>query len=508
MQRAGGKPAAGGHRPTLVHNAGMLLALLAAPTILVAPFAVHGDGIGWAGVAVAESVTDVVVQANRENFITMKQLDAVLRRRDLKLDEAAVPPRANEVARALGATDLIVGDVTVQGDGFALEARRVRLKDGVVLVTAREEGTRAQLPVLAQKLGRAVLADTGTLGPMTRSVQALELATRCELGLVRQQLGARARVSLTPEQAAQAEKDCRAALKADPALGLAHAGLAVALAVRGKLPQARKEAQAASSARFVPLASLADAFAAHQLHDTAAARGVLHDAVEERPGFLHALGYMAEDHIDKGEDKEALEVLDRYLARAPDHPWALGKKARELARLKQFDEAVEVSEKALGLDPGDPELLIETASRYIDAGRDARAEPLLQQAAHADPPRPLALLRLGYLYFRGHKLKEARAALDQCIVEARRDDETRTRGIAHTDLARIDAKQNKYAEAVEELGKARKEGFNRLPCDEPELARWKERPELARTCAEAAAALSDEKSDESAVPVELSGPGG
>ncbi len=481
----------------------MLIALLAVPTLLVVPFAVHGEGAGWAGVAVAESVTDVVVQANRDNFITLKQLDAVLRRRDLKLDEAAVPPRANEVARALGATDLVVGEVTVLADGFVLEARRVRVSDGAVLVTAREEGTRAQLPVLAQKLGRAVLSDTGTLGPMTRSVQALELAARCELDLVRQQLGARSRISLTAEQASQAEKACRAAIKADPGLGLAHAGLAVALAARGQLPAARQEAQVASSARFVPLATLADAFAAQKLHDTVAARGVLHDAVEERPGFLHALGYMAEERIDAGEDQEALEILNRYLARSPDHPWALGKKARELARLQQFDEAIEVGEKALGLDPGDPELLIETASRYIDAGRDARAEPLLQQASQADPPRPLALLRLGYVYFRGHKLKEARATLEHCIAEARRDDEARTRGIAHSDLARIDAKQNKYLAAVEELGKARKEGFNKLPCDEPELLRWKARPELARTCAEAAAALSDEKADESAVPVDL-----
>lgn len=478
----------------------MMTALLAVNTVLVAPFAVHGDGAAWAGVAVAESVTDVVVQGNRENFVTLKQLDAVLRRRDLKLEDAALPARAVPLARALGATDLVAGEVTVTAAGFALEARRVRVSDGVVMVTAKEEGPRAQLPVLAQKLGRAVMSDTGGSGPMTRSVQALELAVKCELAMVRQQLGPRARIIAPPEQA---ERDCRGAVKADPAFGLAHAGLAVALIAQGKAAAGRKEAQEASGARFVPLASLADAFAAQQLHDNAGARAVLHDAIEERPGFLHALGYQAEERIEAGEDKEALAVLDRYLARAPAHPWALGKKARELARLKQFDEAIEVSERALALDPGDPELIIETASRYIDAGRDARAEPLLQQAAHADPPRPLALLRLGYLYFRGHKLKEARAALEQCIAAATREDEARTRGLAHTDLARIDAKQNKYVEAVDELSKARGEGFNKLPCAEPELARWKERPELARVCAEGAAALADEKSDQDAVPVDL-----
>ena len=155
------------------------------------------------------------------------------------------------------------------------------------------------------------------------------------------------------------------------------------------------------------------------------------------------------------------------------------------------------------MNPGDPELLIETASRYIDAGRDPRAEPLLRQAMESKPPRPLAALRLGYLYFRGHKLPQAREALEKCITMATREDEARTRGIAHADLARIDAKQNKYLEAVSELQKARAEGDNHLPCEEPELLRWRERPELKRVCVEADAAAADEHPEDDAVPVDL-----
>jgi tetratricopeptide (TPR) repeat protein len=181
----------------------------------------------------------------------------------------------------------------------------------------------------------------------------------------------------------------------------------------------------------------------------------------------------------------------------------MGKKAREMARLGQTDEAIELSEKALSMNPGDPELLIETASRYIDAGRDPRAEPLLRQAMDAKPARPLAALRLGYLYIRGHKLPQAREALEKCISMATREDEARTRGIAHADLARVNAKQNKYLDAVAELKKARAEGNNHLPCDEPELARWKDRPELKAVCVEAAAAAADEHGDDDAVPVDL-----
>jgi len=239
------------------------------------------------------------------------------------------------------------------------------------------------------------------------------------------------------------------------------------------------------------------------MRDFDAWRAILLKAAEDRPGFLHALGYLAEDRMEIGEDQEALALFDRYLQRSPGHTWAMGKKAREMARLGQTDEAIELSEKALTLNPGDPELLIETASRYIDAGRDPRAEPLLQQAMNSKPPRPLAALRLGYLYFRTHKLPQAKDALESCLKMATREDESRTRGIAHADLARVAAKQNRYLDAVAELNSARKEGYNHLPCDEPELARWSDRPELKRVCVEAVAAAADEHSDDDVAPVDL-----
>ena len=485
----------------------MLLALLlvAAPsTVFVAPFACKDEAPKWAGVAVAESILDSIVQANQDNFLTLKQLDAVLRRRDLRLDDPRVPQQAQELGKTLGATDVITGELWQRGDGYVLEAKRLSVADGSVVKTAKADGSKGALPVIAQKLARELMGNIeATPNALTASEKALEAAARCEIELARQSLGAHSAMTLSEEKLASAEKSCKAALSADSKLGLARAGLAVTMAVRGKFPEARKEAQRARKERFVPLAVLAEAFAARKMKDTTAWRAILQNAVDERPGFLHALGYLAEDRMEAGEDKEALELFERYLQRSPGHTWAMGKKARELAKLKQFDEAIELSEKALSLNAGDPELLIETASRYIDAGRDPRAEPLLKQAMAATPPRPLAALRLGYLYIRGHKLPQARQALEQCVKMATREDEARTRGIAHADMARIDARQNKYPEAVAELQSARAEGNNHIPCDEPELARWKDRPELNRVCVEAAAAAADEHTDEDAIPVDL-----
>ncbi len=480
-----------------------MIHLIAAATVLVVPFAPRGEAPPEAGVAVAESIVDVVVQGKDDNFLTLKQLDAVLRRNDLHLFDAAVSGRAVEWAKALGASHVVTGEVWLSDGKWLIDARKLAVPDGKPEAATKVEGARAALPGLAQKAGTDLFPGAAPQGLMTGSTAALEASARCLAELARQSLGAHSHMTLAGEHLATAEKSCKEAVRLDPHFGLARAGLAVTLAVRGKLDDARKQAQKAQEDRFVPLGVLAEAFAARKLRDLQGWRQVLQNAVAERPGFLHALGYLAEDHVEAGEDKEALALFDQYLQRSPNHTWAMGKKAREMARLGQTDEAIELSEKALSLNPGDPELLIETASRYIDAGRDPRAEPLLKQAMDAKPPRPLAALRLGHLYIRGHKLPLAKDALEKCIAMATREDEARTRGIAHADLARVAAKQNRYLDAIAELKKARAEGDNHLPCEEPELARWGARPELKQVCVEAAASAADEHDDDAAVPVDL-----
>jgi len=453
--------------------------------------------------AVAEAILDTVVQANRDNFLTLKQLDAVLRRRDLALEDPAVAAHALELARTLGATDVVTGEIVLEAGRWKIAAHRVKAESATPVAVTAAEGAHAQLPALAEKVGLELFAVRAAAGPLTWSAGALEEAAACEGYLARQSLGARARITLARERLEAAERSCRAALRQDPKLGLARAGLAVTLAARGRFADARREAKRAQAGRFVPLAILAESFAAKRMRDGTGWRSILERAVIERRGFLHALGYIAEDQMEQGDDEAALAILDRYLQLSPNHPWAMAKKGRELARTGRADEAIEISQKALEVNPGDPELLIEAASRYIDAGRDHRAEPLLQQALHATPPRPLAALRLGYLYLRAHDLALARASLETCLLLATRDDESRTRGIAHADLARVNARQDLYLEAVAELQKARGEGNDHLPCDEPELARWKDREELRQVCVQAEAALADISTDADSVPIEL-----
>jgi len=481
----------------------LFAALLAADTILVSPFTPRGDAPPGAGIAVAEAILDAVVQANKDSFLTLKQLDAVLRRRDLALDDPAVSAIAPDLARKLGATDVVAGEVWLEGGRWHIAARRLKVGEGTAVASTNQEGARAALPALAHKAAVELFGLRGSTGPVTGSAAALEEAGVCEGQLARQSLGPGAHITLAPQRLSIAAKACKAALQADPKLGFARAGLAITLAAQGKFAQARKEAKRAQANRFVPLAVLAESFAARKMHDSAGWRAILERAVIERRGFLHALGYLAEDRMEQGDEEAALAILDRYLMVSPDHPWAMAKKARQLARTGQIEGAIALSERALSLDPGDPELLIETASRYIEGGRDARAEPLLNQALHATPPRPLAALQIGELYLRTGKVQLAREALEKCLQLATREDEARTRGVAHAELARVDARQEKYEEAVAELYKARGEGNNRLPCGEPELAQWKDREELRQVCVEAEAALAAGDTDAEMVPVEF-----
>src|SRR5438128_10638412 len=122
-------------------------------TILVLPFAASGEGAEWSGMAVAESVIDFVAQVNQDNFLTLKQVDSVLRPRDWKLTEAAaLAKNAMAVGRALGASDVIVGEVVHRGDIFTIEGRRLRVPGGTVARQAKLLGSKAVLPRLSSRL--------------------------------------------------------------------------------------------------------------------------------------------------------------------------------------------------------------------------------------------------------------------------------------------------------------------------------------------------------------------
>ena len=449
-------------------------------TVLVVPFVVKA-GPAWAGLALADALLDAVVQQSQDNFITIKQLDAVLRRRDLTLLDFAVPKQPSALAKALGATECFIGSISAHGDQVVLEGQRLKTSDSSVIKSAKVEGVLTNLPVLAYELA-GKLGAGHKLGPITYSFKAMEQGAQCTFALARQSLAPRSRAILTKTQLNAAEEYCKAALAADPKHPSALAGLAVLQAVRGKFNDARKTAGSASiPPRLSWWGVLAESYATRRAGDLEGARAVLDKAITERPGFLHALGYLGEQQIEANDDPGALKTFEQYLARSPGHPWAIGKKGRALARMGRGAEAIEITKKALE-SSDDPELQIELASRYIDTANDAEAEKVLLKVVALTPVRPLALLRLGYLYLRGGQLKEARTVFLRVVQESKRVDEARTRALAFADLAQVAGREGILENAVQALTAARNEGLRKLPCEQPELAKWKGRPEFDKAC--------------------------
>ena len=454
-------------------------------TVLVLPFTLQGEGSEWTGLAVAESVIDFVAQVNQDNFITVKQLDAALRPRGIKInDGAAITAAAQELGRTLGATDVITGEVSRKGDLFIIDARRLRVGSASVVKQSKVQGPRAVLPLLTKKLASELAGATTKAPPLSKDQRALEEAAACTGILARQSLSPQAKGTLDEAVLAEAEKHCREALTIDPALGLARAGLAVVLACRGDFDSAKKEAQAARAKRFVPLAVLAESFALRRAGDVNGSRAVLDDAVASRPGFLHALGYLGEDRLESRDNASAKVEFERYLKRAPGHPWATAQLAHALSRLGKKDEALKLTQEAIAKNPTDPELSIELASRLIDLGKDVQAEPFLKSALEANPPRILAGLRLGFLQLRGKRLKEARESFTKVASLATGTDESRVRAVAQADLARVSAAEGNYDEAIQHLTAAKEEGMRKLPCDEASFAQWKGKPEMDEACKE------------------------
>ncbi len=464
--------------------------------ILVMPFAIGAGSTPFRGVAIAETVIDAVAQASQNGFYTLLQLEAVLRRRDLAIEDPRVPQLANELSALLAATDVVTG--TIKGAGDRIEIDATRTRSGRTAAQAHVEGAVAALPVLGRQVAQKLLGVSSRLPPLARNAQALERGAECAALAGAQPLGPRGRAfSLAEPQLGQLEKVCREAVELDPEQGLARAGVAIAASLRGA------SALPVLPERFVPLAALAVQFAARRAGRGPLARSRLEDMAAAHPGFLQALGYLGEERLETRDDQAALVAFEAYLARAPGQPWVMAQKAHAYARLGRKAEAVTLSRQALARAPRDPELSIELASRLMDDGNDAEAEPLLREALASVPPRPLAALRLGFLELRRKKLDEAARLFQLAADTARRPDEAGARAIAHADLARLAARRDDLAATLRELAAARAEGLTRMPCAEPEFQPLNAKPGMAKACAAPAQASAAATEDDLSVLVDL-----
>ncbi|MFO1352057.1 MAG: tetratricopeptide repeat protein, partial [Gammaproteobacteria bacterium] len=154
-----------------------------------------------------------------------------------------------------------------------------------------------------------------------------------------------------------------------------------------------------------------------------------------------ALSERAAALIELGRHREALPLLQRLIAQAPDHHYAHCLLASVFSGLDQPKQALEYAERAIHLDPQEPWAYYKRGLLLLDAGRKREALPALEQAVKLAPQDCdyLHALAVGQIV-RG-KTKLAAQAAERMAALAP------DAALTHTTLARVKIIQKRWQEA-------------------------------------------------------------
>jgi adenylate cyclase len=185
-----------------------------------------------------------------------------------------------------------------------------------------------------------------------------------------------------------ADASSRRALELDPESGEAHTSRGLALTLRRRYQEARKEFEAAL--RLNPTLFEAHYFFARAcLTEGKLDEAVLHyrDAWRVRPEDYQAI-YLSADALIKlgrrdealGAARQGLKLSDTHLDLNPDDARAWYLSAAALMRLGERDQALERAQRAYAIDPTDAGVLYNLACIYVLGGLFAEALDYLDQA--------------------------------------------------------------------------------------------------------------------------------
>lgn len=475
-------------------HAVLVSALIAAgpapkPTVLVVPWVTSsGPEYAWIGQGAAAMLSAQLDRAEA-NVVSPLDLQQVLRRRDLTAESLQSPKVAAEVARAVGASRVIIGSYQATWPDIQVLAKLIDGVDGRTLEEAWDLAHLEDLIGVLDEVGGRLLTaggfgkhKAGALG--TKNLYAFRDAMLGQDILSLSSLSPRGVLRLPQGTVKKARLHCAEAVRRDPqwAPGLGCQAAAEALLatldagsfdVALELAERARKAQGASV-----LAAFAGYYARVKKNDDAGAEKAVEAALAAQPGQL-ALHVLLGDHrLAKDASEPARAAFQRALDRAPENPALLIKLGKALARLGEGPKALEVTQRALALSGNEPLVWVELGSRQIDLSKLDEAEASLKKAISLDPRDGRAYLRLGYVYLLRKKPDQAVAILERSIAESDLEDEWRSRALAHYDLARAHGQLGALDKAFADLDQAIANGFtDRLRVEaEADLATLKKDP--------------------------------
>jgi tetratricopeptide (TPR) repeat protein/TolB-like protein len=412
---------------------------LPAPRILVVPFetATRDGRTYWLGEAVALLLADDV---------NARGLGAITRpARERAYEQIHLPPNAVlsratviKVGELVGASQVIVGEVRVDGDELTIRARPIRIDVGRVDSDVTERGKLGDLFSLVQKVSRRVVpggTDPAAALSQSPSLHAFEQYVK----------------GLLAEHPSSQADFLEAALKLDPGYDRARLALwdvrtaqgnhAAALAIARAVGTASRDARRARFLAGVSLISLTQ-------HDEAFTLLKELQEVAPDPAILNNLGVIQLRRAASAETGKPVYFLTKAVEAAPDDPDILFNLGYAYALDRDPQGAIYWLREALRRDPtdGDAHFILASAldasGNTVEAGRERElAIHLSSDYADRKDPLPRGLARIA------QDLESSRASgVDQAIATtAQRDQQDLAQFHLERGRRLFDAEQDREA---------------------------------------------------------------
>jgi tetratricopeptide (TPR) repeat protein len=460
----------------------------AAPSVMVMPFGSKDGLIGEAGHAIQLRAVGVVATGG-VNEIHPKQINRVLEHHARRLAPLPEDQRTTEVATVLGA-DFVVTGTLERGANDVGIAFQVRSLDGKKSANGRVKGATlmaalepfsSELAAVLAKVGAFAGAPAGVVTPVTSNEEALLEYAGCHRILIEQPIGIQTPTLLDVRRIDSAIRQCKEALKNDPAFADAKAALGFLYALAEDQKQAEKHlAMVKDEKAFLPMYWIGKFWVVSRYHDIDAAIRTLEAGIDTHPGFLLARGYLGDSLVALARYEAALAAFQKYLELTPNQPWVMGRIGYVSSKLGKVDEAIAWTNKGLRISPSDSELLLEMASRHVDGKKLDDAITILQRLVAEGHARGEVHLRLGYAYLQKGRLPDAERELHMAITDSTQLSEWRTRGRARYDLAKMWMQTGVPGNALRQLRMAVEEGYRDRAVFEsdPDFMRVKGDPEF------------------------------
>ena len=340
------------------------------PRILVVPFETPGrDGrTYWLGEAVAVLVADDV-NARSLGAITRAARERAYEQ--LRLPPNAVLSRATviKVGEIVGAAQVIVGEVSVDGAALSLRARAIRIDVGRAEAEVVERGKLADLFSIAQKAARRLVPGgaTGPDGPAA-SLQGFEQFVKGVLA----------------EQPASQASFLEAALKLDPGYDRARLALWEVRTAQGEHTAALAAARAVKDPRWARRATFLSAVSLMELKQFDEAFTVLKALNEASPAaaIFNNLGVVQLRRAATDTGRPTY-FLTKAAEAEPDDPDILFNLGYAYALDRDPQAAIYWLREALRRDPTDGDAHVVLAAALDSSGSTDRSRPRAHARAAA-----------------------------------------------------------------------------------------------------------------------------